>query len=72
MIIKIRLQIALVLLIHLLKNMHTQNFGNSSLHQACMKGYTDITKLLIESGAMLEIKDNVSVEVLVACMGMGS
>ena len=49
-----------------------QKFGNSSLHLACMNGYTNITKLLIESEAKLEIKNHVSVEVLVACMGMGS
>ena len=49
-----------------------QKFGNSSLHLAYMNGYTNNAKLLIESGATLEIKNNVIVEVLVACMGMGS
>ena len=31
-----------------------------------------MAKLLIESQANLEVEDNVSVELLVPCMGMGS
>ena len=31
-----------------------------------------MVQLLIESQARLDIKDNVSIELLVACMGMGS
>ena len=53
-------------------NIFSQNLGEASLHIACKNGYTKIAKLLIESGAMLEITTHVSVEVLVAYMGMGS
>ena len=47
-------------------------YGQSSLHAAALKGFTNIAQLLIEFQANLEIKDNVSVELLVPCMGMGS
>ena len=43
--------------------------GHTSLHD---EDHPGVVKLLIESGAKLDIKDNVSVEVLVGCMGMGS
>ena len=46
--------------------------GYTSLHAASLKGHTAVTQLLIESRAKLDIKNNVSVELLVACMGMGS
>ena len=47
--------------------------GLSALHAACLNaGNSAVAKVLIESGAKLEIKNNVSVELLVACMGMGS
>ena len=46
--------------------------GHTSLHGASMRCHPAIAKVLIESGAKLKIKNNVSVEVLVGCMGMGS
>ena len=46
--------------------------GWSALLDACDEGHTAVVNLLIDSGAKLEIKNNVSVELLVACMGMGS
>ena len=46
--------------------------GITSLYGACDVGHLAVIKLLIESGAKLEIKTNVSVEVLVGWMGMGS
>ena len=46
--------------------------GQTSLHAASLLCLPAIAKLLIESGAKLDIKTNVSVEVLVVCMGMGS
>ena len=46
--------------------------GSTPLHWACDGGYTAVAKLLIDSGAKLEIKSNVSILFLVACMGMGS
>ena len=35
--------------------------GHTPLHRACDKGHTAMVNLLIESGAKLEIKNNVSV-----------
>ena len=49
-----------------------QNLGESSLHCACKNGHTNVAKLLINSQADLQIKNNVSVDLLVPCMGMGS
>ena len=46
--------------------------GHTPLHRACDRDHLAIVNLLIELGAKLEIKNNVSTEVLVACMGMGS
>jgi ankyrin repeat protein len=46
--------------------------GFSALHRASERGHTAVAQLLIESQAKLDIKSNVSVELLVACMGMGS
>ena len=59
-----------VVIAHYPKNF-TQN-GTTPLHLSCLKGHTAVAKLLIESRAKLEIKNNVSVELLVACIGMGS
>ena len=59
-------------IISLLNIMVLLQIGATPLHRVCDKGHTAVAKLLIESGAKLEIKDNVSVEVLIACMGMGS
>ena len=46
--------------------------GLTPLHAASLQCHPAIVQLLIESEAKLEIKNNVSVEVLVGCMGMGS
>ena len=47
-------------------------FGFSSLHFASFKGHRAMVQLLIESQAKLDMKDNVNIELLVACMSMGS
>ena len=52
-------------------NVFPQN-GRTSLHAASLQCHPAIVQLLIESGAKLEIKNNVSVEVLVVYMGKGS
>ena len=46
--------------------------GDMSLHVAADNGHRAVAQLLIESQAKPDIKNNVSVELLVACMGMGS
>ena len=46
--------------------------GFSSLHFASQEGHRAVVQLLIKSQAKLDIKNNVSVELLVACMYMGS
>jgi ankyrin repeat protein len=61
-----------LLINNLLAKVSPQNNRSTPLHVACKNGYASIAKLLIESQAKLDIKDNVSVELLVACMGMGS
>jgi ankyrin repeat protein len=38
--------------------------GLTSLHCACDEGHTAVVQLLIESHAKLDIKDNVSIELL--------
>ena len=45
--------------------------GYTAVHAASFKGHTAVAKLLIESQAKLDIKDNVSGNLLVVCMGMG-
>ena len=55
-----------------LLNMVSLQLGATPLHRVCDKGHIAVAKLLIESGAKLETKDDVSVELLVAFMGMGS
>ena len=46
--------------------------GYTPLHAASFKGHTAVAMLLIKSQAKLDIKDNVSGDLLVVCMGMGS
>ena len=46
--------------------------GYTPLHAACLKGHTAVVKVLIGSQAKLDIKTNVSVDLLVVCMGMDS
>ena len=46
--------------------------GWSSLHCACESGHTNVVRLLLEAQADLQIKNHVSVDLLVPCMGMGS
>ena len=36
--------------------------GQTALHYASRSGHTDVVKLLVESGAQLDNKDNVSTE----------
>ena len=69
--IKPRLLIASIVFIIIMIEIFPQS-GSSSLHFASHEGHTAVVQLLIESQAKLDIKSNVSVELLVACMGMGS
>ena len=46
--------------------------GTMPVHYASEKGHTAVVQLLVEYKTKLDIKNNVSVEVLVTCMGMGS
>jgi ankyrin repeat protein len=59
------------LLISLLTKVSPQN-GSTSLHVASLNGHTAVVQPLIESQAKLNIKNHVSVELLLACMGMDS
>ena len=68
---KLRLFIASIEFIIIISEIFPQS-GFSSLHYAAQNGHRAVVQLLIKYQARLDIKDNVSVELLVACMGMGS
>ena len=71
---RIRLLIASIVFIFLFtkQGFSPQNLGNSPLHCACLNGHTNVVRLLLEAQADLQIKNHVSVDLLVPCMGMGS
>ena len=42
--------------------MFSSQDGQTALHHASSNGHTDVVKLLVDSGAQLDHKDNVSTE----------